>query len=201
MTNKDRCNYSHDPGQNKHRRGHGSFWMQDPKLVFGRLKLKDGDCFLDLGCGPGDYSIVASEIVGDSGLVYALDRQRDAIDNLVEKANVRGLENIKAMVSDITEPLPLEDNCVDVCFIATVLHSLNFVDVEKTLFNQVRRVLKPGGHLAIIECKKEDQPFGPPMYMRLSPEDLEDSINKYGFEKISLVDLGYNYMIQFIKNY
>jgi hypothetical protein len=61
--------------------------------------------------------------------------------------------------------------------------------------------LKPGGRLAIIECKKEEQPFGPTFPIRLSPEELESSIARYGFERPELVDLGYNYMIIFAKNY
>ena len=189
-----------EPGRKGTRRGRSSFWMQDQKLVFDALELKEGDSFLDLGCGPGDYSMRASEIVGDSGVVYALDRWRDVIDDLAEKARSRGSKNIRAIVSDITEHLPVDDESVDLCFISTVLHSLDLADVEKSLFGEIRRVLKPGGRVAIIECKKEEQPFGPPMSMRLSPEEIESSIVRYGFERTGLVDLGYNYMILFAKN-
>ncbi|MBN1323987.1 MAG: class I SAM-dependent methyltransferase [Methanotrichaceae archaeon] len=198
MTNENRCN-CRVHGQKSLRRGRSSFWMHDPELVFAELALKEGDCFLDMGCGPGDYAIRASEIVGDSGAVYALDRWPDVIEDLAAKAKSRGLRKLKAIVSDISDPLPIKDECVDVCFISTVLHSLSLVDVGGIIFSEIRRVLRHGGRLAIIECKKEEQNVGPPIDMRLSPEQLEDPIARCGFEKEGLVDLGYNYLIKFTK--
>lgn len=175
--------------------------MHDPELLFSALALKEGDSFLDMGCGPGDYSIRASEIVGDFGIVYALDRWQDVIDALAEKAGFRGLENVRAIVSDITEHLPIDDESVDLCFVSTVLHSLDLADVEKPLFGEVHRVLKGEGRLAVIECKKEEQQFGPPLSMRLSPEEIESSAIRHGFEKMELVDLGFNYLIIFAETY
>jgi ubiquinone/menaquinone biosynthesis C-methylase UbiE len=170
--------------------------MHDPELVFSELKLKEGDFFLDAGCGAGDYAIQASTIVGESGVVYALDIWEGVIDSLVEKAASQGIRNIRAMVSDITCQLPIKDNCIDICLIATVLHAIK-TDQNWDLFKEIRRILKPGGRVAIIECKKEDLPVGPPMSMRLSPEEIENSIIQFGFVKTNLVDLGYNYLIQF----
>jgi tRNA-Thr(GGU) m(6)t(6)A37 methyltransferase TsaA len=118
---------------------------------------------------------------------------------LKEKIVSDGLKNIRAEVCDISGPLPVKDSSVDICFISTVLHSLNLTDIEKTLFCEIERVLKPSGRVAIIECKKEAQPFGPPIDMRISPEELEGTITQYGFERISQSDLGYNYLIQFKK--
>ncbi|OPY54565.1 MAG: S-adenosyl-L-methionine-binding protein [Methanosaeta sp. PtaU1.Bin112] len=183
----------------QHKKGKSSFWMQDSDLVFRKLDLQSGDFFLDLGCGPGDYSIRASQIIGNSGRVYALDRNPDSIADLRNKVVSEGLKNITAEVCDISGPLPVKDGSVDICFLSTVLHSLNLADVEETLFSEIRRVLKPSGRVAIIECKKEVQPCGPPIDMRISPEELEGIITQYGFERISLTDLGYNYLIQFEK--
>lgn len=193
------CGYKPGHGKHEQRRGRSSFWMHDPELVFAELKLKEGNSFLDMGCGPGDYSIQASRLVKDTGVVYALDRWQDVIDDLKEKANSEGLKNIRGMISDITGPLPIEKGCIDVYFISTVLHSLDLAKDGDMIFGEIHRVLKPDGRLAIIECKKEEMSFGPPLHMRLSPEGLVNSITNYGFEKISLVDLGCNYMIQFGK--
>jgi len=61
----------------------------------------------------------------------------------------------------------------------------------------VRRVLKPAGRLAIINCKKEAQPFGPPIEKRFSPRETEKLVVPCGFRTLEQVDLGYNYLIQF----
>ncbi len=66
----------------KHKGKSNSFWMHDPKVIFNELNLKEGNIFLDLGCGKGEYSIYAAKIGGDSGLVYALDRKTELITSL-----------------------------------------------------------------------------------------------------------------------
>lgn len=201
MNYEKRCKNEHSLGYNRghspRRRGPSSFSMHDPELVFDELKLKEGDALLDLGCGVGDYSLQAAKIVGASGVVYALDIREELLHGLAEEAAFQGLKNIRTQVSDINSPLVLEDNCIDVCFIATVLHLFNLDKEGETLFKEICRVLKPDGRLAIIECQKEDIPFGPPIYLRNSPGELEDAITSYGFIKLNYVDLGYNYMIQF----
>jgi ubiquinone/menaquinone biosynthesis C-methylase UbiE len=171
--------------------------MHDSELVFDKLSLRKGDIFLDVGCGAGDYSIYASKIVGDSGVVYALDIWEDLLSSLNEEAVLKGLKNIKTMVSDVNSSLPIEDHSVDVCFIATVLHSLEIDKDGEKIFKEIYRILKPQGRLAIIECKKEDLPFGPPKHRRHSAEELEEVVRVYGFKKTEYVDLGYNYLIEF----
>ncbi|MGV8123729.1 MAG: class I SAM-dependent methyltransferase [Candidatus Xenobiia bacterium LiM19] len=174
-----------------------SYAMHDASLVFDGLGLKDGDTFLDLGCGSGEYSVKASGMVGESGTVYALDICEETIKGFAGEIALQGIHNIRTVVSDIRDRLPLEDGCIDVCLIATVLHALDMTVVGKKLCGEVIRLLRQGGHLAVIECKKEDTPFGPPMHMRISPEELEEILREHHFERRSCLDLGNNYMISF----
>ncbi|MGD8388288.1 MAG: class I SAM-dependent methyltransferase [Desulfobacteraceae bacterium] len=172
--------------------------MHDPEAVFSRLALAERHSFLDLGCGPGDYALDAAGRVGNAGVVYALDKSSHMIEALKKRAEDRGFKNVQAMAVNILDPLPIENGRIHGCLLSTVLHIFDLSEVRQKLFREIRRVLRPDGCLAIIECKKEAQPFGPPRHMRLSPEEIEDSITPVGFIKKELTDLGYNYMLTFI---
>ncbi|WP_321431293.1 methyltransferase domain-containing protein [uncultured Methanolobus sp.] len=187
-------------GQNSPHKGRGgsSFWMHDPELIFNELDLKIGDVFLDIGCGPGDYSIHAAEKVGEAGLVYATDINKELIGNLTKKAEGACLKNIRTFVNDVREQLPFDDKIIDICLISTVLHTLDLEEVGEKLFSEIGRVLKSEGRLFIIECKKEEMKFGPPLSMRISPDEIEGYVCTSGFEKIDFVDLEYNYMIKYV---
>ena len=184
-------------GTLRRRRGPSSFGVLDPELVFAALQLQPGMTLLDLGCGAGDYALRAATLVGETGAVFALDRMTEAIESLRQRTREAGITNLKTMVADITAPLPVADGKGDVCLIATVLHMMRTSQNYQSIFEEVRRVLKPQGRLVIIECHKKETGFGPPLEFRVAPEELEATLIPLGFEKASLVDLGCTYLIQF----
>ena len=155
----------------KLRRGPSSFWMHDPEVVFDALALKPGDHFLDLGCGPGEYSIYAATRVGDSGVVHALEKWGYMVEGLKQEAQAQGLNNLKPMTADITEPLPIEDKSIDVCLLSTVLHIFGLSRIERPLFNEIRRVLKPGGRVAGVSLYFTPNAFSD--LFRKTPECLK----------------------------
>ena len=204
MDNERRCGRVYKQKhncQNTHY-GHGpsSFQMHDPEVVFKILDLKERYSFLDLGCGAGDYSIRAAEIVGRTGNVYAVDLWQEMLNNLCDKAIAIGLKNIHPVVSDIRQVIDISDDCIDVCLVATVLHTINSASEKTKLYTEIKRVLKPDGKLGIIECKKENTSFGPPLQMRISPDELEKDLKTLGFLKNHYVDLGTNYLMLFTLN-
>lgn len=188
MKSKDNC---------RHWKAPTSYHMQDPDRIFNELELKQGDIFLDIGCGAGDYAIHASKIVGNSGKIYALDKQEESISIFKERVRELGIKNIEVKTSDITKKLPIEDKSIDVCLIATVLHALDFDKYKEHIFKEMIRILKPSGRLAIIECSKKDLSFGPPEQMRIEAEKIEEYAVNLGLGKVSLTELGFNYLIQF----
>ncbi|BCS88124.1 class I SAM-dependent methyltransferase [Pseudodesulfovibrio sediminis] len=167
--------------------GHGpsSFWLQEPQSVFDHLALQKGMVFVDAGCGAGDYTLHASAILGSGGVVIALDQARQSVEWLNSRTPEPGKAPITALACDITEPLPLQSGIADAAMLGTVLHIRQVRDGAAVLFSEMRRILRPGGVLAVLECKKEEADFGPPLHSRLSPDDVAELVAPQGFKKES----------------
>ena len=139
-----------------------------------------------------------SEIVGDTGLVYAVDLWEEGIQLIGKEIEEKNITNILPFLDDATEQIEIDDYSVDVCLMATVLHDFEEMNKSGAVLEQVKTILKPGGHLAVIEFKKIDGPPGPPMKIRLSENDTEKMVSDYGFKKVKTVDIGeYNYLMMF----
>jgi len=104
--------------------GKSSFDLIDSKKFFGELNLKNGDTLLDIACGRGLYTIATSKAIGVDGILYAIDLWEEGITELQGQASIKGIKNIKAIVSDVSKRIPIESNSVDVCLMATVLDDL-----------------------------------------------------------------------------
>ena len=178
--------------------GRSSFGLIDADKVFGELPFKKGSTFVDLGCGRGEYAIIAAEIVGLEGTVYAVDLWKEGIASLSKEAVDRGVKNLIPIVADVAKRVPLEDNSVDVCFMATVFHDLALANVADGALKEVVRMLKRDGFLVILEFKKMDGPPGPPLSSRLAPAEVEKKVTRYGFDKKRITETGpYTYLITF----
>ena len=178
--------------------GKSSFALVDPDLVFGEFRLGGGITFLDLGCGRGEYAIVAAKIIGDEGCVYAVDLWEQGIALLREEVVTSGINNLKPMVADAGEMISIKDKSVDMCLMATVFHDLVLADTAEGVLVEVVRVLKKNGLLAIIEFEKVEGPPGPPISSRLAPEEIEEKVTPHGFEMVKVTSAGtYNYLMIF----
>jgi len=111
------------------------------------IGLREGMAFLDVGCGLGFYSFAASQIVGDNGVVYALDIDSEYLQHVCEKARRFGMTNIRSRNADATAT-GLPHACVDIVFVHLVLHD---IEDKPAAMMEFSRVLKPGGTLAIDE--------------------------------------------------
>jgi SAM-dependent methyltransferase len=181
--------------------GRSSFDLIDQARFFAEMNLKPGSTLLDLGCGPGFYTLAAADIIGPQGAIYAIDLWGEGIARLKEQAAARGYRQIRAVVADASKELPIKAGRVDVCLMATVLHDLVEAGTARGALTQVARVLKPGGVLAIVEFKKIEGPPGPPLKIRLAPEEVERLVNPYGFRPVGpAMEVGpYNYLLRFVK--
>lgn len=181
--------------------GSSSFHLIDVEALFRELDLKKGAAFLDVACGRGAYCLKASTFVGSTGTVYAVDLWPEGIEDLKMRAMEENALNIKAFVGDAGRQIPVGDQAVDACLMATVLHDFVEDHISEKVLAEVVRVMRPNGLLAVVEFKKIDGPPGPPKHIRLAPEAVEAMLVPYGFSKVRLTDVGpYNYLMMFRKN-
>jgi ubiquinone/menaquinone biosynthesis C-methylase UbiE len=178
--------------------GKSSFELIDSKILTDTLPLKPGSVVLDLACGKGTYSLFLSEIVGNEGLVYAVDLWEDGLLMLDKKIEDRRITNIMPLLCDAAKEIDVDEYHVDLCLMATVLHDFEEADQTDAVLKQVNTLLKPNGCLAVIEFKKIEGPPGPPLNIRLSEDEVENMVAEYGFRKGKRIEVGdYNYLMTF----
>lgn len=125
--------------------------LRPPAQTLAHVGLQPGQTVLDLGCGPGGFSLAAARAVGPTGKVLALDLNPLAVAMVERQARSQGLDNISAVCADNTVALPVQD--IDVALVYDVLH--DFGDPPVVLAD-LHRVLKPDGLLSVSDHHLKD---------------------------------------------
>ena len=117
-----------------------------PQKILEGARIKEGMKVLEVGCGTGFFTINASKMIGENGLLIAMDMSPlsvEMVTNKVEKANIRNVKVIKGNALDTN----LEEASLDEIFILGVLPA-PMLPIEK-LLSEMHRILKPNGILAV----------------------------------------------------
>ena len=122
------------------------------KDVLKEVRIEPGFYVLDYGCGPGSYNAPLIELVGTSGVIYALDIHPSAIKKVRKIAAQRAVSNIKTIESDCDTGLP--DNHLDVVLLYDTFHNLCR---PEDVLRELQRVLKPGGILSFSDHHMDEQ--------------------------------------------
>ncbi len=115
--------------------------------VLDRIGIQPGERVLELGPGPGAFTVEAAQRAQPGGTLVAVDIQPEMIAAVVKRVEQAGLTNVETHVASAYD-LPLEDASVDRAFLVTVLPE---IPDQRRALAELYRVLKPGGVLSITE--------------------------------------------------
>jgi SAM-dependent methyltransferase len=150
------------------------------------LGLGPGDAVLDVACGPGNFSREFARTVGPDGLVVGIDASPTMLARGVEELRRSGPANVALIRGDATA-LPFRDASFDAtcCFAALHLFAEPFAALD-----EMRRVLAPGGRIAIMTSVRRQvtpRPIKPALQrasggMRVfEPDEITSALRERGF--------------------
>lgn len=166
---------------------------QNPDEILSATEIRPHWIAADLGCGSGYFTIVLARQVKK---VYAIDVQKEMLDFLETKIRRLRISNIKLLLSKANE-IPLENQSIDFLISINTLHE--FEDRDK-MIREINRVIKPHGRLLIVDFKKEETGFGPPVNIRISKVQAAKLLSESGFILVGQKDLAYHYLLVFAKD-
>ena len=120
--------------------------VQNPKKIL-KPYINKGMTALDLGCGPGFFSIEMAKLIGDTGKVIAVDLQQGMLDKVWKKINETELEQRITLHKCKKESIDLNQK-VDFVLAFYMIHE---VPNQDKLFKELKSILNPDGLIFIIE--------------------------------------------------
>ncbi|MEA3500646.1 MAG: class I SAM-dependent methyltransferase [Candidatus Marinimicrobia bacterium] len=113
-----------------------------------KVGIKKGFKVLDFGANDGNYTIPASNVVGRNGIVFAIDENKSALNELKKKSKFLEFDNIEIINTNGKLKLDFADNSIDFAMLYDVLHYLNSKQ-RKILYKEIFRILKKDATLSI----------------------------------------------------
>lgn len=168
---------------------------QKPHEVLTALGIKQGEMIADIGAGSGYFTFRLAHHAGENGKVYAVDVNPDMILHLNRRIRELKARNVVSILAAADDPL-LSDHSVNRFFFCDSWHHIR---AQTKYLSLVRKMLKPGGEVIMIDFHKRKQPVGPPLPMRIAREDLLQQMESNGFHlKQEHTFLPYQYFLVFV---
>lgn len=168
------------------------------QAIVDALNLEPGQTVADIGAGTGGFLSLLHDKIGDAGKVYAVEISEVFVDYITQRANDEGLTQVEAILNT-QESTMLPDNSVDVLLLVNVYHHL---ENPQILLTDFKRVLKPGGTLAIVDFDKVPGESSEWImdHMRLDKQGHIDELTTAGFlfdREVVSIDFEENFMLVF----
>ena len=156
--------------------------FSDPVKNIEQFSLGKGMHVADLGAGSGHYAFAASQAVGETGRIYAIDVQKDLLTKLKNEAQNRHLKNIEIIWADIEHVggTKLRNLSMDAVIAANIF--FQFEDKDKPCI-EIKRILKGNGRVLLVDWSDSFGGMGPQPKDVFAKDMAEKLFEKHGFAK------------------
>lgn len=143
---------------------------------------------VDLGAGSGAYTFEMAKLIG-GGRVYAVDVQKGLLAKLAAEARARHLSNVEIIWGDVEKPggTKLRDGLAHFVLLANLLFQ---VTGKYTMALEIKRVLRPGGRLALIDWTDSFAGLGPRADQVVTAPAAAAIFREAGFKELSSFPAG-----------
>lgn len=132
---------------------HSGNKLIDPNQLFEKARLQSNMRIADFGCGKtGQIVFPASRVIGNDGLIYAVDILQDDLDIISKRAKLNGQTNIHTIWSDVERvgKTSIPEKSLDIIFMVNILSHITNTDNP---LNEAKRLLKNKARIVIAEWK------------------------------------------------
>ena len=157
-----------------------------PRKLIKRLELKDNYTVLEIGPGPGYFSLSIARELRKGKLILA-DIQKEMLNYSKKRLDKKGIKNVEYMLCD-GHKLKFDDDSFDIVFMVTVIGE---VEEKETYIKEIYRILKKGGILSISELAGDPD--------KMSIDELKDLTGICDFKLKNYYGNSKNYTVNFEK--
>lgn len=133
----------------------------DPQVLFQKAQLQAGMRVADFGTDRSGHIVFpAALLIGNKGIVYAVDILKTVLENIRKRADLEALINIHSIWSDLEKgKTAIPEKSLDVVFI---VNTLSFCKDPNLILKEAKRLLREKSRLVIVDWKeKMNSALGP----------------------------------------
>jgi len=163
--------------------------FSDPSHTIAQFELQSGSIVADIGAGTGTLSVLAAQAVGEAGRVYAIEVQKGLLERLKSHARAARTHNVEALWGDSERRhgTHLKEGTVDAAIASNILFQVEHRD---SFVAEVKRILKPGGRVLLVDWKESFRGMGPHADHVVTEVEARRLFEKGGLTFVKNIDAG-----------
>lgn len=166
---------------------------QKPEMVMELLGNLKNKVVADIGAGTGFFTF---RLLQQAKKVIAVDIDKAPLDkmrSLAQKLDTSIAGKLEIKLASPSDP-GLEPESVDIVFMS---NTYMYIDSRIQYLRNLRKYLKKGAEILIIDYKKKSLPFGPPIEERIDLGTVEEELTAAGYRirRSDDVSLDYQYIV------